>query len=239
MEPIELSALGATGSAFLAALAYWAKTNHERRRMTRTVLYYLLELHHVVNRVNMAMSSIESVLMAEMRRSLSTHGLTFNEDDEKETMKLALPYIARFAYGEIEGAVTEGSGDFNKALTDLARENPVLAFRLRGRDRVAVLGAKLEDFVQAASAQSGQANPTDDEFAHFNQVFLKLSAEELKSAIRATAWGCDLITHFKVWRLLRATQDETSSQDLKDVVNMLVNEYVSSIAKSTSPQVST
>lgn len=239
MDPIELSALGAMGSAFLAVLAYWAKTNHERRRVTRTVLYYLLELHHIVSRVNMAVASIESVLIAEMRRAFATRGLTFNEADGKQAMKLALPHIARFAYGEVEGAVAEGAGDFNKALVDLARENPVLAFRLRGRDRVAVLGVRLEEFVQAASAQSGQAKPTNQELAHFNQVFLKLSADELRSAIRATAWGCDLITHFKVWRLLRATQDEASSQDLTDVIGALVDEYVSSIAQPTPSQMHT
>lgn len=232
MEPIELSALGAMGSAFLAALAYWAKTTHERRRVTRTVLYYLLELHHIVNRVNLAVNSIEGMLMTEMRRGFATRGLTFNEADGMEAMKLALPHIANFAYGEVAGTVAEGAGDFNKALTDLARENPVLAFRLRGRDRVAVLGSRVEEFVKAASVQAGQTKPTNQELAQFNQVFLKLSAEELSRAVRATAWGCDLITHFKVWRLLRATHDEASSHDLANVIGALVDEHVSNIAKA-------
>ena len=99
-----------------------------------------------------------------------------------------------------------------------------------------VQGARLEKFVQAASAQSGQTKPTDQELAHFNQVFMKLSVEELRSSIRATAWGCDLITHLKVWRLLRATQDEASLQDLTDFIRNLVDDYVSSIAKAVLSQ---
>ena len=227
MDPIELSALGATGSAVLAALAYWAKTNHERRRVTRTVLYHLLEMHHVVNRVRVAVGELEHVLLFELRRALQARGLTFNEQDGQAAMRLSIPYLAKFAFSEVEGTMANGAQAFDKALSDLARENPVLAFHLRGRDKVAVMGGRLKDFVQSASVQSGPRAPSEQEFAHFNQVFLKLSIEELQRAIRATSWGCDVITHFKVLRLLRHARNEKSSEDLTGVIRHLVEEYVS------------
>jgi hypothetical protein len=229
MDPIELSALGGMGSALLAAVSYWAKTTHERRRVTRTVLFYLLELHHHVSRTLIAVTIIDQVLLSEFRTALAAKGLTLNEAEGEVALTLAMPIFEKFGLEEIKSAVTETAAAYEKALADLARENPILAFRLRGRDQAALLGNRMRGFVSVAGAvPSGQPQPLAAEIAQFDRMFLKLSAEELRNAIRATAWGCDLLTHIKVWFLIRASEKESdSSPELRQVVRRLVEEYVS------------
>lgn len=221
MDPFALSALGAAGSAFVAACAYWAKTNHERRRVTRTVLYYLLELHHVLNRSSIALKSIENILLTEVRKALEARGQPFSEEDYKAAMKLALPHLARFALTELEASVAESADSFSKALSDLARENPILAFRLRGRDKLVLLGSKLQEFTKLSTTSE---KTLEEELSLLKQLLLSLSEEDLRNSIRSTAWGCDIITHLKVLVLLRRAQRKEPPEQLVEIVGRIVED---------------
>lgn len=237
MQPIELSALTGAGSAVLAALSYWAKTNHERRRVTRTVLYYLLELLHVTHRVRAALLQLESELIQELRVAHESRNLPFNENEATAAFAAARPHLATFGSKQLEGTVSDSAEAFSKALSDLARENPVLAFRLRGRDQITLLRQKIEDFVAAAPVvDSQQTNSSELQLAQLDPLMFAFAEEELRRAIRATLWGCDVVTHFRTIRLLRAVSKEKTSGEFKGVVKGIVESYVGSlVGQSSSP----
>lgn len=224
MDPVEISALGAAGSALLAALAYCAKANHERRRVTRSVVYYLLELHHVVAKVSIVIREMDGILSREISKVLSQRGVDFNKYELEAAIKAALPEIIRFAHALLEKTIRDTAEGYAKALSDLARENPVLAFQLRGREHTAVFFNEMSDFLKKT------ANDFPDDAA---QIFLKgffaSSAEQdLRRFILKALWGCDVITHYRASILVRNNSRLTIADSgiwkvLGDMVNFQSN----------------
>jgi hypothetical protein len=237
MEPIEFSALTGAGSALVAALSYLAKTNHERRRVTRTVLYYLLELHHVTHRVRSAVLLLETELVKQLRIAYKSRDLPFNDAEATLAFVAAKPLLVEFGRKQLEGTVSTSAEAFAKALSDLARENPVLAFRLRGRDQITLLRQKIEGFagLSGANDSAGPRSP-GLEWPQLDPLLFEVAEEELRQAIRATVWGCDVVTHFKAKRLLRSAGDEQVSSQFKDLLKQVAENYVASLASQrTSP----
>ena len=235
LDPKDLSALGGAGSALIAAVSYWAKTRHERRRATRTVLYYLLELHHAAYRFRAAMDSVKADLIPELRAALKLRGFELDEGEASAALKQAEPMLAEFGRMQLEGAIAESSEAFAKGLAELSREDPVLAFRLRGRDQLMLLPRKIESFVSqnaakgSVSLEADQIGPSD-----FDDLLSKVALEELRMAIRETALRCDLITLIRVkWLLREAEKDESSG--LKEIVRPIAEESVSALVRKRMP----
>jgi hypothetical protein len=235
LDPKDLSALGGAGGALIAALSYWAKTRHERRRSTRTVLYYLLEMHHVVHRVKAASDSFKSEFIEEFKAALRKRGLALNEAEAAAAMKQAAPVLARFGRLQIETTVAEIGEAFSKALADLSREDPLLAFRLRGRDQVLLLRRKIETFVTELETESSESGSTD--ISAFDEMLTGTTLEELQFAIRATAWRCDFLTHVQAKVLLYKARRETFSGEIREVVAGLVESYVSRLTTASKASI--
>lgn len=113
---------------------------------------------------------------------------------------------------------------YSKALSDLARENPVLAFELRGRDKAVVLISTIREFMKSSTDQE---DPSDEDFSMFNPIALRMSEGDLRQAIGKIAWRCDIIIHVKVSMHLRKSQDQNLFEEGTDVVRRLIEESIS------------
>jgi len=215
----------------MAAIAYLAKTHHERRRVTRTVLYHLLELHHVVSRTALCLKSLEGVLITAVRQDMEARNETYDEKQGLAAMDAARPELLKFAMAQLDGLSVEMADSYSKALSDLARENPVLAFELRGRDKAVVLISTVRDFMQSSTDQPA---PSDKDLPLFNHFFLQLSEEDLHQAIIKTAWRCDIITHGKVLMHLRTSRNQDFSEDGGNLIQRLVEEMTSAHSPLTT-----
>jgi hypothetical protein len=218
----DLGFLGGALSALVAAMSYWAKTRHERKRATRTILYHLLELHHVVHRVTAASTILEGELIQQVRAELASRGLAFDESQERAALQEAAPVLRAFGRNELAQAATSVGLGFSNALADLAREDPVLAFRLRGRERLLVL----PDAIEAAARKHAQDVSTQRESQALHDVLLRMSLDDLRAAIRVTAWRCDVVTHVRTLLLVRKAEREEESEELKELAARVVHEFI-------------
>ncbi|WP_305639203.1 hypothetical protein [Polaromonas sp.] len=228
MDLKDLGILGGALSAVIAALSYWAKTRHERRRATRTALYYLLEVHHLVRRLRVATNNLASQIVQDIRTALEERGSSIAEAEVASASEQLKPVMRDFMHAQLEELSTDIRDPFAKALADLAKEDPILAFRLRGRDRLLLLSQNIDAIAAQASAQAvaiGNAEratpgPNVDGF------LLDATVSELEHAVRATAWRCDIFTHLGVMLLLRRTAREETG-DLRELVADMVKKVVS------------
>ncbi|MBM5575321.1 hypothetical protein [Deefgea sp. CFH1-16] len=144
MDPKIIGLLGTALSAIIAALSYWAKTKHERRRATRAVLYYLLEVEHLVRKMHYA-RNLPNDCVDEMRRTLEINGLVLTEPDAEAAVEEIGQFLHVFATAEFQNLAATIAEPFEKALVELSREDPFLAFTLRGRDQLVMLPQKLAE----------------------------------------------------------------------------------------------
>lgn len=205
MDPKLLAILGTAVSAVIAALSYWAKTRHDRRRATRVVLYYLLEVHHLAQRIQFGLKDFPTRYISYCREALAKRGMTMSDSDAA-AVSLGLQQIVRqFTTSESSVLSAALAEPFEKALAELSREDPVLAFKLRGRDQLMLLSRKLDAVIPSVPPADGARPEQSLSVAHpqVDDVLRELTVAELESAIRATAWRCDLVTHLQVILLLR------------------------------------
>ncbi len=226
MDALLISAIGTALSAFIAAMGYLAKTRHERRRSTRTVLYYLLETHHLVLRLQFGLKHVPKELISRSREALREQSVVLTDADASIILKHLPPLLRELAVGELQALGASIQVPFEQALADLSREDPVLAFKLRGRDQVALLTNRLEPTLTRyaeALGSGGQTGSSPIGAAVTEDLVRGLAVTELESAIRSTAWRCDLLTHFLVLRLLRHAKRQERLDDLKQLVSEMVD----------------
>jgi hypothetical protein len=218
MDLKDLSALGGAASALIAAFSYWAKTRHERRRATRRILFYLLELHHVAHRVRAASRGFRSEFLHVFGAAIQARGFVFNESETAAVLKQAEPVLAAFGRKQLEATVADSSEAFTNALADLSKEDPVLAFRLRGRDQLMLMPQKLESLLAQHTTPSNSTAPNVRDSTVFDEFLAGMAIEDLELAIRAVARTCDFVTHLRVTLLLRKAARDQVSDDLKSIV---------------------
>src|SRR4030065_2050911 len=94
MDAKVLGLLGTALSALIAAIGYYAKTKHERRRATRTVLYYLLELYHLTSKMQFCVKQFPAKYAEECTVALNARGLSFTEVEAK-LLRDAMEHLIR------------------------------------------------------------------------------------------------------------------------------------------------
>lgn len=214
-------------SAVFAALSYWAKTRHERRRMTRVVLYHLLEMHHQIRRSHFGLKNYEAEFLKECQRALAENGVAMSGQEAALLKETLAPLLKAYIAQELQSLAAEMSEPFEQALSDLSREDPMLAFMLRGRDQLMMFMRDMESFLAKAVPNHAAvlgATPLGA-LAIFDGVLVPNVVLELEHALKATAWRCDVVTLVRVRLLLRrVTREEHSvrSKLLADMVDQMI-----------------
>lgn len=226
MDPAVLGIVGTGLSAVIASLSYWAKTRHDRRRATRVLLYYLLEMHHYARRLSFG--TFPEEFSAQCKQLLAANGVTLSEADEASLVPHLRQMLNAYIATELQDLATTISNPFDRALAELSREDPVLAFK-RGRDQVMLLSRKLEAVAKSATLpdQPQSALPFHQELGDFGEFLQEAAVAELVMAIRATAWRCDAITHLRVWLELRNAAQESSMGGVRELIADQVRQLVS------------
>jgi hypothetical protein len=207
MDLKDLGILGGAGSAAIAAISYWAKTQHERRRATRIALFYLLEAHHLARRLNVATNHLVAEFVKELKTAHEKGGSSITEAEATSATEQIEPLMRDMLRSMLEELSTDIRDPYAKALTELAREDPILAFKLRGRDQLLLISQNIDAFIAQASAHAvaiEHAEPAKPG-QRLNAFLIDTMVTELDHAVRLTASRCDLLTRVQVLLLLRRT----------------------------------
>jgi hypothetical protein len=130
LDPLVIAAFGAVGSAMLAALAYVLKLRFERKRTVRLVLFQLFQLRqHLVLR-SLALNELPARLLDAFRSTCQEQGIAFTDSEFTQLCEKAKPAALSAALESEEADIREVRVALNKSLTELAKDSPLLAYRL-------------------------------------------------------------------------------------------------------------
>jgi hypothetical protein len=155
--------------------------------------------------------------------------------------KLLVYVIRKYAADELQSLVSAISDPLGKALAELAKEDPVLAFRLRGIEQFLVLTRKVDNLLAVPASPNSAAleNSLSQEFPSVEDFFRDNAVTELRQAIQETAWRCDVLTHLRVGLLLHKIDKEQangeSTQRLRDLADQLLDRFISEQKDSQKP----
>lgn len=236
MDPQLLAPLGTALSAFIAALSYYAKTRHERRRSTRRVLYYLLEIHHLLARSQFSVKTFPVQYVERVRKSLTNGGIHLMDADAAALSDSLQTLIRKLTHAEMADLHESIAKPFAEALAELSRDDPILAFDLRGKDSV----ADIDRILAALQAPAGRTGirPHDEEVAatvvaHLQDFSRDLAVTEISRCIRSTAWRCDALTHLRVLHHLHRSSRVRTVDDIHGHISTAIDGLLEKIQAST------
>lgn len=233
MDAQIVSLLATALGALIAALSYSGKIRHERQRSTRTVLYYLLEIHHFLSRSSLGITSFPKEYLRRITQLLHERGVQISPADAA-ALPIQLESVLRiWMQSELIKLKTSISVPFEKALHELSRDDPVLAFDLRGKEAISNISELFE--LLGSNPRLGVLEGEDAVNAKTLMSSLDKSVSSLQIAdlvrcIHCAAWRCDLLTNFRVRRRLSKAAAVRSLDDIGPDISAFIAEMADEIA---------
>lgn len=218
-----LPILGIAVGAFMGGVGYWLKLSFERSRTARVVLYHLLEIRRLAVRESMVPDRLITEMFDRLSAECKAQGLPLPDDLMEAALHPVIETVVKAkALGLEDGA---DPAEFEKALTALAGDYPVLAHRVRANRRLhEFIETAMEgtDEVKEIVRHSLDGNP----FAGLVDAFTDEISDDgiedflsdLDADIYAVAYQCGYLTRWRTWCWLRkmkkASINEIQQEDV-------------------------
>lgn len=203
-----LGLVGIALGAFFSGFGYFLKIRAERLRTRNRVLYYLLEIRYLIFSENLDSAKLYAEYQRYCEDYFSRKGIAASGDLSESLEGMIKDHLKTMVGAMRPSLDKEFIRDFNEASTELALDNPVLAYRLRGREKVGVILNSQRQYVESfgdkmsenvSSVLISAASSKADEF---NSEALQELLEDINADIRLVSSRCSLFTHFLARRIL-------------------------------------
>lgn len=231
-DPKIASLVAGAFSSLVAAFGYRAKVKHETRRTTKLTLFLLLEIRHHVYRFHEACETIPEQYITKMKHFLEKEGLVISNTEYVDGMKVIKPYLKELAAKQLDLAMIELTPIYIQTLSDLAKEDPILAYKLKGEECITgtmKIAKEHMDRVFLLDNKQTSLAFKDSIHTEFENIFTRKSIHELTSAIKMTALKCSIFTYLRCRLLLKG---KTLKQSIAEPPNidMFIQQFAQKIA---------
>jgi hypothetical protein len=147
-----ISLLGLCVTAILGSIGYFYKVRMEEKKSGRKVLYFLLETRHAIRTTLFNPSEMTEQYINACIEKLRARGLPFESDKSTEESLFPLIHslfsnLADAAKTDIEHKLLE---PLNQSLLEFATVNPVLAYKLTGKEKLQKFASQLIEYSHSA-----------------------------------------------------------------------------------------
>ncbi|CAE6927414.1 conserved protein of unknown function [Ectopseudomonas oleovorans] len=241
-----LALAGIALAALLSALGYFLKTRIEAKKSARKVLYYLLEIRF----------SIRSSLIdpAEIYKEFST----FTEKEfAKREMEIDRPTIERLIgplmlghFTNLANAVKVELDDkvlvpYEEALSEFSQINPVLAYKLKGREQLQKVISHTSDYNLALETTLKPLFA--EENSQITQEIFELSRDQAKESAKslcaeidldiiAVAKNCGISDYLACRKLISLPNKKNTNIDMPQLTKH-IDQYAAIIKEQSSPRI--
>jgi hypothetical protein len=141
---------GIFATALFGLIAYFYKVRQEEKKSAKMVLYLLLELRHSLIKATFDPNEATQFYIKHCVDKLRNKGAKdISEKDFPDEIKATLVLFFTQVLGSLKTDVKERLLEpYEQALTELAKINPVLAYRLNGHDKLELLIPHTESHIE-------------------------------------------------------------------------------------------
>lgn len=200
-------------SAFLggtfALFGQWYVFRSERFSTRRNVLYYLLEIYGNMIRIKKIQLMDKSYA-----RALADHGLSSEESENIRGKFMAQVKVEIF--NDVFDSLDDLNENYPKIVSDLSKENPILAFYISGH------GKSLDKLISYIDSISETIKSESDISEHkqidavfeslFHSELIDMVVEDVKDSLLLLSKKISFIEHKRIREVLFKLED-TSNQD--------------------------
>lgn len=229
IDPKIFGILGIVLSAAIAAFGYYGKLRRERSRTKRTVLFYLLRLWHQVAIEDRMLRTLALTMPDAIEKSLQPYDLPITQDLKKNFFEKASRSLQKFLLAKANAATLIVVVDLERAIVDLARDDPLLAFQL----------SNSIPETQAVNAQADIEVDTVPSKIRYDEALSsskttigrRFKLQSLTSNVRIVSIECGVFTwiaiEFTLWRFSKVDTSKPFAAYLSLMVDADVEQSVS------------
>lgn len=228
MDVETIIALGGVAlAALLSAVGYLWRVRLEAKRSARKVLYYLLEIRYAINTSLIDPRHMYDKYMDEMIAEFSSRKIALRREDLDERVGA---YIFQYMVNITESLAVKIDqkiiAPYEDALLDLAEVNPVLAYRLRGKERFQIFLSHSNSYSKEMDSDVLPGLLKDlehgkEEIIRLGRAATKESMSDLAAVlddeILLVARSCGWLDYVKCRKALRFHVDQVAFIDTSDL----------------------
>lgn len=229
MDSQEIAIVGATFSALIAALAYYGKARHERLRTTRTVLYYLLEMRYHIAVAQYGIANFTEQYKEKVKAVLVANNVVISETELEPIAPLLRRCFNEMLTEQVGTLETQMVEPYLRALTDLSRDDPLLAYRLKGREALARASKEIAKFAKTINVPEIPPSGADIKeafFADLDDIDRETTLNLLDMAIRQVAARCGPVVYLRTRHALKVQGNAALPAGLDEKMDALLGKFL-------------
>lgn len=234
-----LSGIGLAGillSALMSSYGYLYRAKAEQKRNSRKVLYTLLEIRFSIMRSLISPIDATTKYIEYLIERFAKIGIVLYENDFPKELRINIQeHLTDVINSSIKNIEIELKVEYEQALSLMAAENPVLAYRLRGKEVIEkILGhtnsclVQMEDYISSYEADKW-----------LKDVFVKTSAEvkeqvanqvvkTLNSDVSNLSKVCGFSDHKSAMKAIKVESSVSQLLDFEEL-NTFFERYIKNI----------
>lgn len=225
---------GVALASFLGGLGYFLRTRSERLESRRVVLFYLLEIRHAFLANMFEPKDVLKQYLAYCDGFFKKNGIVGDGEIPEDIKLLLLNHFTAVRDLVQQRLEEEIVAPFINALNNLAKQAPIMAFKIRGKESIGKLiilqnnyadGFQKTESVSAAPILSKVITSQLDNLRNTNISELN---DELNQVIKMVAKSCGLLSYFECRNILKIEvkaeidfSEMGLDEHLKDFMNAL------------------
>ena len=214
----------------LNELSQWFKVKNEEKQIVKRVIFELLEINYILQK-----SDIEGFMSSAVERILNK----IPDDLSKESLKLSLEVgmvkvLKEYVTKEAAGQLSNLSGHYSEAITQLSSIDPISAYKLRDKTEVMEMYGQVDNYFESMSIHlpEGQEILRDSPKIVKSRIepqILKDTIGVIDSEIRGLSLKVGFRTWWRVKKSLKKMEksrnehiDNVLEKDLDEVFNSVI-----------------
>lgn len=201
--------IGISLGALLAGIGYFLKTRHERLRAKKLVLFHLLEIRHLLKSSYADPKEITSEYITFCKSFFLKIGLSENEEIPDELKSLIENHMSSLIKTLSPQISVEFINSFENSLQSLCKDDPVLAFQLRGKEQLTKVLTVQENYIKNFN-NSGLFIPLEQnnefmskELNNMNNKATEELIKDMDKEISLVSKHCGIITWYKCRSIIK------------------------------------
>lgn len=200
---------GVAFASFLGGFGYFLRTRSERLESRRVVLFYLLEIRHAFLANMFEPKDVLKQYLAYCDDFFKKNGIVGDGDIPEEIKSLLLNHfiaVRDFVQQRLEEEIVS---PFINALNELAKQAPIMAFKIRGKESISkliLLQNSYADGIQKAESISAipiLSKVMDAQIDNLKNTNISELNDELNQVVKMVARSCGPISYFECRKILK------------------------------------
>lgn len=218
-----ITALGSVAFGwFLSEVGQWFRTRKEDKKIRKKVLYFLLETHFTFKKLDITpiIEIFTEKIIARYPREQQTEATkTHVESFYKQV-------IGNLLEDEAANNIEELEENYKKSIEDLSLVDPIIAYRLKGKNNIIEIFDYLYDYFESAKEEfPDDASEIDRESEKLIEgvkpELLNEALRGIESEILEISLNIGLVTYLKAKKIINNSKAKLSSDKIKAIDTFL------------------